>query len=142
MGVQLYEARTAYMHQVVMGEPPEPGLELGHVDGKGLHNWRGNLRWLPRAGTIQASHDMLPYVVSSVILNATPVQRCHGEGTDGIFTTDALASGSPRMRFPSVWSERKLTKNCKTAVKLPNRSKPSKSDSSMISSGWGTRIRT
>ena len=61
-------------------EPPEPGVELGDVDGNGLHNWRGNLRWLPHAGTIQASHDRLPYVVSSAILNAAHVHAVTAKG--------------------------------------------------------------
>jgi hypothetical protein len=66
--------RTVYMHQTVMGEPLEPGLEISHVDGNGLHNWRGNLQWLPHARNIQASNDRLPYSVSSDVLNAAHVQ--------------------------------------------------------------------
>src|SRR5215472_13934876 len=55
-------------------------LRKGAVDGNGLHNWPGNLRWLPRAGTIQASHDRLPYVVSSAILNAAHVHAVTAKG--------------------------------------------------------------
>ena len=74
------ETRTVYMHQAVMGEPPGPWLELGHADGNALHNWRGNLRRLPNAGTIQASHDRLPYAVSSAVLNAAHVHAVTATG--------------------------------------------------------------
>jgi hypothetical protein len=99
------------MHQAVMGEPPEPRLELGHVTATGFTIGAVTCGGFAMRGTIQASHDRLPYVCRFVgHLESGSYAR-----DGGIFTTDALAGGSPRMRFPSVWSERKLNKNCKTA---------------------------
>lgn len=34
------------MHRMLMGDPPERGLRVGHLNGNGLDNRRGNLRWM------------------------------------------------------------------------------------------------
>jgi hypothetical protein len=34
-----------YLHRLIMGPPPEPGLTVHHIDGNGLNNTRANLRW-------------------------------------------------------------------------------------------------
>ena len=89
-------------------------------------------------GFPHVSHDRLAYVVSSAIWNAAHVHAVTAKGRRYFYdrrTRQRLTEDE----VSEVWSERKLNKNCKTAVKLPNRSKRSKSDSSMISSGWGTR---
>jgi hypothetical protein len=103
--------RTVYMHQTVMGEPQEPGLEIGHVDGNGLHNWRGNLRWLPDAGKIQASHDRLPCSVSSAVLNAAHVHAVMAKGRRYFYdrrTRQRLTENEVAERLERTKIERKL----------------------------------
>lgn len=37
--------RGLYLHRILMGEPPEPGMSVDHINGDGLDNRRKNLRW-------------------------------------------------------------------------------------------------
>jgi HNH endonuclease len=42
-------SRTVYLHRLIMGEPPEPGLEVDHINGDLLDCRRQNLRWVTRS---------------------------------------------------------------------------------------------
>ena len=57
---------SIYLHALIMGKPPEEGLEIDHRDGDGLNNCRSNLRWLTHAENVQAAAEMYPSVASRV----------------------------------------------------------------------------
>lgn len=49
------ETKAELMHRFIMGEPPEDGLDVDHINGDRLDNRRNNLRWASRSQNLQNS---------------------------------------------------------------------------------------
>lgn len=82
----VYRVRRAgmpgkYLYQLIMGDPPAPGLMIDHIDRDTLNNRRSNLRWSTHGQNI-TNHGKLPARgngdLNSKFKGVTKVRRGNG----------------------------------------------------------------